>query len=73
MRRASSVCTALTSFRRGYKKMGFVMTEHQRDAWLRAYFEDVFNGHDLQSLNKYMTENMVSHWLGDRSLQGREA
>ena len=45
----------------------------QRDAWVRAYLEDVFNGHNLQSLDKYMTENIVSHWLGDRSLNGREA
>jgi len=45
----------------------------QRDAWLHAYLEDVFNGHNLQSLDKYMTENIVSHWLGDRSLNGREA
>src|SRR5215475_7838368 len=49
------------------------MPVDQRDAWVRAYLEDVFNGHNLQSLDKYMTENLVSHWLGDRSLQGREA
>ena len=42
----------------------------QRDKWVRAYLEDVFNGHNLQSLDKYMTENLVSHWLGDRSLLG---
>ena len=40
---------------------------------VRAYLEDVFNGHNLQSLDKYMTENLVSHWLGDRSLHGQEA
>src|SRR5262249_51970241 len=45
----------------------------QRDAWVRAYLEDVFNGHNLQSLDKYLTENLVSHWLGDRSLHGRQA
>lgn len=49
------------------------MPVDQRDAWVRAYLEDVFNGHNLQSLDKYMTENLVSHWLGDRGLQGREA
>src|SRR5262245_16681389 len=49
------------------------MPEHQPDAWVRAYIEDVFNGHNLQSLDKYMTEDIVSHWLGDRSLDGREA
>ena len=45
----------------------------QRDALVRAYLEDVFNGHNLQSLDKYMTEDLVSHWLGDRSVRGREA
>jgi predicted ester cyclase len=49
------------------------MPGDQRDAWVRAYLEDVFNGHNLQSLDKYMAENLVSHWLGDRSLHGREA
>ena len=38
---------ALTSFRRCYKREGFVIPEHQRDAWVRAYLEDVFNGHNL--------------------------
>ena len=33
----------------------------------------MFNGHNLQSLDKYMTENIVSHWLGDRSSHGPEA
>ena len=50
-----------------------MMSVDQRDAWVRAYLEDVFNGHNLQSLDKYMTENIVSHWLGDGSLHGREA
>jgi predicted ester cyclase len=49
------------------------MPVDQRDAWVRAYLEDVFNGHNLQSLDKYMTETLISHWLGDRNLQGREA
>ena len=49
------------------------MSVDQRDAWVRAYLEDVFNGHNLQSLDKYMTANLVSHWLGDRSLHGPEA
>ena len=44
----------------------------QRDAAVRAYLEDVFTGHNLKSLDKYMTEDLVSHWLGDRSLHGLE-
>ena len=50
-----------------------MMPVDPRDARVRAYLEDVFNGHNVQSLDKYMTENLVSHWLGDRSLHGREA
>jgi hypothetical protein len=42
---------ALTRFRRCFKREGF-------------YLKDVFNGHNLQSLDKYMDENIVSHWLG---------
>jgi SnoaL-like polyketide cyclase len=49
------------------------MPVDQRDAWVRTYLEDVFNGHNVRSLDKYMTENLISHWLGDRNLQGREA
>jgi hypothetical protein len=49
------------------------MPVDQRPAWVRNYLEDVFNGHNLQSLDKYMTENLISHWLGDRNLNGREA
>ena len=37
------------------------MPVDQRDAWLRAYLEDVFNSHNLQSLEKYVSENLVSH------------
>jgi hypothetical protein len=36
------------------------MAVDQRDAWVRAYLEEVFNGHDLRSLDKYMSENLVS-------------
>ena len=36
------------------------MPVDQRDAWVRAYLEEVFNGHNLQSLDKYMSENLVS-------------
>ena len=46
------------------------MAVDRRDAAVRAYLEDVFNGHNLKSLDKYMTDDLVSHWLGDRSLHG---
>jgi predicted ester cyclase len=44
-----------------------------RDGAVRAYFEDEFNGHNLKSLDKYMKKDLVSHWLGDRSLNGIDA
>src|SRR5262245_45877867 len=55
------------------KRGAIVMPVDQRDAAVRPYLEDVFNGHDLKSLDKYMSEDLVSHWLGDRSLRGIEA
>jgi hypothetical protein len=42
----------------------------QRGAWVRTYLEDVFNGHNLQSLNKYMTDNFASHWLVTGACRG---
>jgi len=35
------------------------MPVYQRDAAVRAYLEDVFNGHNLKSLDKYMTDDLV--------------
>jgi predicted ester cyclase len=46
------------------------MPVDQRDAAVRAYLDDVFKGHNLKSLDKYMKEDLISHWLGDRSLHG---
>ena len=48
----------------------FVMAVDQRDALVRDYLKDVFNGHNLRSLDKFMKQDLVSHWLGDRSLRG---
>ncbi|MGD0532923.1 MAG: ester cyclase [Methyloceanibacter sp.] len=46
------------------------MPVDQHEAMVRAYLEDVFNRHNLRSLDKYMSADLVSHWLGDRSLRG---
>jgi predicted ester cyclase len=46
------------------------MPNDPRDAAVRAYLEDLFNQHKLGSLDKYMAADMVSHWLGDRTLHG---
>jgi predicted ester cyclase len=49
------------------------MPVDQRDAAVRAYLDDVFNGHNLGSLDKYWVEDLVSHWLGDQTLRGMPA
>jgi hypothetical protein len=36
-----------------------MMPVDPRDAWVRAYLEDVFNGHNVQSLDKYMSVRLV--------------
>jgi len=46
---------ALTSYldlRRLLERKGFVMPEHQRDAWVSDYLEDVLNGHNLQLISR---------------------
>jgi predicted ester cyclase len=45
----------------------------QHEAMTRAYLEDVFNRHNLPGLDKYMSADMISHWLGDRTLNGMQA
>jgi hypothetical protein len=49
----------------------FVRAVNQRERGVRAYIDDVFNGHSPQSLDKYTTENLVSHC--DQSLHGQKA
>jgi len=46
------------------------LTVDQRAAAVRAYLDDVFKSHNLKSLDKYMKEHLISHWLRDRSLHG---
>jgi hypothetical protein len=36
-----------------------MMPVDPRDAWVRAYLGDVFNGHNVQSLDKYMSVRLV--------------
>ncbi len=47
------------------------MPVDHRDAWVRAYLADVFNDHNLQSLGKYMSENLAL--AGRPGLHGQEA
>jgi predicted ester cyclase len=49
------------------------MSEERREASVRQYLEEVFNGHDLSRLDKYLDADLDSHWLGDRTLHGLPA
>jgi predicted ester cyclase len=50
-----------------------VMPTDQHEAMIRTYIEDVFNRHNLDNLGDYMSDDLVSHWLGDRTVQGLPA
>ncbi len=49
------------------------MSHDRREAQVRQYLDEVFNGHDLSRLHKYLGADLVSHWLGDRTLHGLPA
>jgi predicted ester cyclase len=49
------------------------MSEDRREASVRQYLEEVFNGHDLSRLDKYLDADLASHRLGDRTLHGLPA
>ena len=49
------------------------MSDDRREAHVRRYLEEVFNGHDLTQLDKYLGADLASHWLGDRTLRGLPA
>jgi predicted ester cyclase len=48
-------------------------TPAQNEAMIRAYIEEVFNGHHLDGLNQYWAEDLVSHWMGQTTLRGLPA
>ena len=48
-------------------------TPAQNEAMIRAYLEEVFNGHHLDGLEKYWAEEMTSHWMGQETLRGLSA
>ena len=49
------------------------MSEDRREALVRQYLDEVFNGHDLSRLDRYLDPDLASHWLGDRTLHGLAA
>ena len=44
-----------------------------REAQVRKFLDEVFNRHDLTRLEQYLDAEIVSHWLGDRTLHGLDA
>jgi predicted ester cyclase len=46
------------------------MASSQLEAMVRTYLDEVFNRHDLSSLDRYMSADLVSTWFGDRTLRG---
>ena len=49
------------------------MSQDEREASVRQYLDEVFNRHDLSGLDKYLDDDLASHWLGDRTLYGLPA
>jgi predicted ester cyclase len=49
------------------------MTSEQHEAMIRRYIEEVFNGHDLDGLERYWATDLVSHWMGQETLRGLPA
>ena len=46
------------------------MPQDRREAHVRQYLDEVFVHHDLSRLDQYLAPDLVSHWLGDRTLHG---
>jgi predicted ester cyclase len=45
----------------------------RREEQIRKFLDEVFNRHDLNRLEQYLDADLVSHWLGDRTLHGLDA
>jgi predicted ester cyclase len=45
----------------------------QHEAMIRAYVEEVFNHHNLEGLERYWDEQLISHWMGQETLHGLAA
>jgi hypothetical protein len=43
-------------------------SSNQLETMIRAYLDEVFNRYDLSRLGRYMGDDLVSTWLGDRTL-----
>ena len=46
------------------------MAASQHEALIRAYIDEVFNGHRLDTLENYWHDDLTSHWLAWRPSTG---
>ena len=46
------------------------MAADQHEALIRAYIDEVFNGHHVDALDKYWDDDLTSHWLGMETIHG---
>jgi hypothetical protein len=46
------------------------MAADPHEALIRAYIDEVFNGHRLDALDKYWDDDLTSHWLGLETIHG---
>ena len=49
------------------------MAADQHEALIRAYLDEVFNGHRMDALEKYWHHDLTSHWLGMETVHGLPA
>src|SRR4051794_28804448 len=49
------------------------MAADQHEALIRAYIDEVFNGHCVDALEKYWDDDLTSHWLGMETIHGLPA
>jgi len=49
------------------------MAADQHEALIRAYIDEVFNGHRVDALDKYWDDDLTSHWLGMETIHGLSA
>ena len=49
------------------------MTADRHEALIRAYIDEVFNGHRLDGLSRYWHDDLTSNWLGMEAIRGLPA
>ena len=49
------------------------MAGDRHETFVRAYIDEVFNGHRLDALEKYWDGDLKSHWLGMETIHGLPA